>query len=386
MERLRLDDEATALKLSSLLDEEARTHSMDIPVAQPGHERCFAVGELVLSRFRVVRFLGRGGMGEVWEATDLHLGRVALKTIRAEVAASEQGLARFRREVQLARRITHTGVCRIHDLFVVPARPGHRAISFLTMEYLAGVTLAERMRSNGPLTLAEAESVALQICSAVQSIHDAGIIHRDLKASNIMLVADPAVPGQNRAVVMDLGLARETESEVGGESGITRANAVMGTPEYMAPEQFTGRNVSPAADIYALGIVFYEMVTGSRPFQAATPMGAAVMRGKRLARASSIRPDLPGRWDEAIDKCLEFDPERRFQSAKAVAAAIEGTFDPAALAEFPAVPNGGGRSFNSGCNRRRRSLVSRAFLLAALAGCAALVRPGCGGSARRDLL
>ncbi len=326
VERVRLDDETTALKLSELIgagdltiDAGDRTNSLDAPVpALRDKARAFAVDELVLNRFRIVRFLGRGGMGEVYEATDLHLGRVALKTIRPDIAASEHGLARFRREVQLARRITHGNVCRIYDLFAVPARPGHPATTFLTMEYLAGVTLAERIESSGPLPLAEAESVALQLCAAVEAIHDAGIVHRDLKAWNIMLVPDPP-----RVVVMDLGLARESESEA-GDPGITRANAVMGTPEYMAPEQFQGHGVTPAADIYALGIVFYEMVTGSRPFRGATPIGAAVMRGKRPPAASSIRRELPGRWDEVIEKCIEFDPERRFPSAGAVAAALQG--------------------------------------------------------------
>jgi serine/threonine protein kinase/tetratricopeptide (TPR) repeat protein len=326
LEKVRLQDEELGRNLTELAALDAETRTLDIPRdsrrSASAETRFFKEGELVLDRFRIVRFLGRGGMGEVYEADDLQLGKVALKTIRPEMAASPRNLLRFKREVQLARRVTDTThVCRIHDLFTIPASEHRPSASFLTMEFLPGMTLAQRIEREGPLPVPEAESVALQLCSALQAIHDSGILHRDFKSGNVMLVPRN---GETQAIVMDMGLAREAEAEGNGEAGLTMTGAVMGTPQYMAPEQFRGQTVGPATDIYALGVVLYEMVTGRRPFHASTPLAAAVMRGKRPSKASSIRPGLPPRWDEVINRCLEFEPETRWASARQVAEALAG--------------------------------------------------------------
>jgi Tfp pilus assembly protein PilF len=189
------------------------------------------------------------------------------------------------------------------------------------MEFLSGITLAQRIEREGPLPLQEAESVALQLCSALKAIHDSGIIHRDFKSNNVMLVPRN---GETYAIVMDLGLAREAQPAGTSERGLTRTGAVMGTPDYMAPEQFRGQTVTAATDIYALGIVLYEIVTGRRPFDASTPLAAAAMRGSRPSKASSIRPGLRPQWDEVINRCLEFEPEARWASAAEVAEALTG--------------------------------------------------------------
>jgi eukaryotic-like serine/threonine-protein kinase len=277
----------------------------------------FSVGALILDRFKIVRHLGTGGMGDVYEATDLELGRIALKTIRADIANSPDMLARFRKEVQLARKITGPHVCRIHELFVLTGDKNGSHNAFLTMEFLEGVTIAEKLYRYGPLPWREAQKISIEICDGLQTIHQAGIIHRDLKSQNIMLASRNEV---TCAVLMDFGLARELSARTSSnQTSHTKPGVIVGTPNYMAPEQFEGKELTPATDIYALGIVLYELVTGKHPFEASSPIEAAVLRGRRPCLASSIRPGLPRRLDEIICKCLEFDVEHRYHSAKEVA-------------------------------------------------------------------
>jgi serine/threonine protein kinase/tetratricopeptide (TPR) repeat protein len=329
--KIRMADEELGRELESLVHShsesgDAETRSMDMPLVRfqnfySPEAPSFAPNELLLDRFRIVRFVGRGGMGEVYEAEDLQLGRIALKTIRTDLAGKLRALARFRQEVQLARKVTSTSVCRIHELFPLPPGDPSGAAAFLTMEFLEGDTLCDRIAREGALPLPEAESIALQLCAAVQAIHDAGVIHRDIKSRNVMLVPRN---GATQVVVMDLGLARDSASVPDAEAGLTVPGAIMGTPEYMAPEQFAGAQATPATDVYALGVLLYEIATGKRPFQASTPMAAAVLRAKRTPSASSMREKLPRRWDGVISRCLEYEPELRYRSAIEVADALRG--------------------------------------------------------------
>jgi serine/threonine protein kinase len=262
-------------------------------------------------------------MGEVYEAEDLQLGIIALKTIRHGVASSSDAFERFRQEVQLARRVTGAQVCRIHELYLLPALGKFEATAFLTMEYLEGTTLYEKIQRNGPLPWKEALNIALQICEGLQLIHEQGIIHRDLKTSNIMLCKQA---GSTRVVLMDFGLAHdfaEDNVEMDNAASVQKTRralpqSVIGTPEYMAPEQFEAKPVSPATDIYALGVVLYEIVTGLHPYAADTPIAAAIRRAKQAPMPSSLRPNVPRQCDRVIERCLEYDPEKRFQSAKEV--------------------------------------------------------------------
>ena len=250
----------------------------------PGYGHCrdnekpmtptFAPGELILSRFRIVRLIGSGGMGEVYEATDLQLGRVALKTIRPEIAGDPGIFARFRKEVQLARKIASPSVCRIHELYLLPESSTalHQAFispqAFISMEFLDGVTLSQKIRESAPLPWPEARRITLEICEGLEAIHAAGIIHRDLKSGNVMLASRS---GTIRAVVMDFGLASEVvNSSAETATNITAASGTTGTPAYMAPEQFTGDALTPATDIYALGVMLYELVSGKHPFPSST--------------------------------------------------------------------------------------------------------------------
>ncbi len=317
VEQIRRENEEDGRLLASLIDaHNQETDPIDQPLIRfsdrPTTPPSFSAGDLVRNRFRIVRFLGRGGMGEVYEADDVGLGRIALKIIRPEIADRQPTLLRFKQEAQLARMVTSPYVCRIFEFYPEPP-------PFLTMEFLDGCTLAAQIAREGALPIPEVEEIALQLCAGLQAIHDAGVIHRDFKSHNVMLVMRKGV---TQAVVMDLGMARETAGGAAKESGITAPGTVMGTSEYMAPEQFEGRPATPATDIYALGVVLYEMVTRERPFNAPTPLAAAIRRAKRRPPASAIRKDLPGHWDEVIERCLEYDAERRYQSADEVAAAL----------------------------------------------------------------
>jgi serine/threonine protein kinase/tetratricopeptide (TPR) repeat protein len=270
----------------------------------------FLPGNLIAKRFRIVSFIGHGGMGEVYEAEDLELNdRVALKTIRTAIANSARAMARFRQEIQLARKVTHPNVCRVFDLFTTEETIGTPPIAFLTMEFLKGETLLEMIHGQGKLKPEQARPIAEQLCAGLGAAHAAGIIHRDFKSSNIMLVSD--ADRRPRAVVTDFGLARNLMPNNASREQLTQTGNVVGTPAYMAPEQLEGGAITPATDVYALGVVLYEMLTGSRPPTVRTPL-TGTNNGKRT----------PAYWDTTISRCLEHDPEKRFQSAGEVADAL----------------------------------------------------------------
>ncbi len=306
-------------------DERQRVGSA--PTVRAGAERAapppttFAPGEVVASRWKVVRFLAQGGMGEVYEAEDLELGeRVALKTVRPEVAEEAGTLDRFKREIQLARKIAHPNVCRLFDLGFHTRGEGAGAerIVFLTMELLSGEPLAQRI-GKGPLPLGEARAIAAQVAAALDAAHAAGIIHRDLKPDNILIVAEGGV---TRAVVTDFGLAR---THTGTDAFRTGTGGFLGTPAYMAPEQVEAGVLGPAVDVYAFGILLYELATGQLPFVAETPLALAVRRLTHPPIApTTYRADLDPRWERAILRCLERQPDQRYARAGEAVAALTG--------------------------------------------------------------
>jgi serine/threonine-protein kinase len=280
----------------------------------------FSPGDLLAGRFRIARFIAAGGMGEVYEAEDLELAaRVALKTIRSGIAEEAGSIDRFKREVHLARQVTHANVCRIYDVF------RHEGTTFLTMELLHGETLADRLSRAGRLSTAEARPIVSQIAAGLAAAHKVGVIHRDFKSANVMLVPDPAEEGGVRAVITDFGLARLAAAPDAGSLAATMTAGIAGTPAYMAPEQVEGGDVTSAADIYALGVVIYEMVTGERPYTGHTPLSIAVKRLKEapVSPRAHVR-DLDPAWERAILRCLERDPADRFASAADVARALGG--------------------------------------------------------------
>lgn len=283
--------------------------------APPANATLFTVGDLILGRFRIERFLKRGGMGEVYAAYDTELReRVALKTIRNDIAANRQVIEGFTREVRQARRIRHPNLVRVYDLFTTTA--GERSVRFLTMELLDGETLQEMLRQRVRLTPEECLPLLEQMAAGLDAIHREGLAHCDFKPANVFLVPEPY--GRLRAVVMDLGLA----GKVGPESATVIPTGERplggGTVPYMAPEQMRHQAVTQAADIYAFGLVMYEMVTGRRPW----PEQAARRISEDPPPPASLVPRLPSRWNQTILRCLSREHATRPSSATAVVHAL----------------------------------------------------------------
>jgi serine/threonine protein kinase/tetratricopeptide (TPR) repeat protein len=263
-------------------------------------------------------------MGEVYEAEDRTLAtRIALKVIRPETADNPQAEARFKREVQLAREVSHPNVCRLHDVGI--HRSGGNEVLFLTMELLTGTSLRDLLVRDGPLSPVEALPIVEQMAAALDAAHAAGIIHRDFKSANVMVSAGGAEEKSRRVVVTDFGLARSFSGKQNLQS-ISDSGAVLGTPAYMAPEQVEGEHVTSAADVYAFGIVLYEMMTGFRPFDGGSPFSVAARRLNELPTPpSKHRPDLAPAWEQVILRCLSRKPEDRYATAgEAVRSIREG--------------------------------------------------------------
>lgn len=279
-------------------------------------------GTVVAGRYRVVDFVGRGGMGEVYEVEDSLLHeRVGLKILAASLAMDPRANRRLKREVLLARRVTHPNVCRLFDL----GQDGD--LLFLTMELLRGEALGRRLRATGRLPITRERTVAAQMCQALEAAHKVKVIHRDFKSDNVLLVPDDgaAESMDHRVVVTDFGLARAATASIStGESSTTLRGAFVGTPTHAAPEQLLGQPITRAVDIYALGVVLYEMVTGGLlPFPVSSPAEGIHLRLRKAAPAPRlVAPALDPHWDAAILRCLERDPEARFPSVGALADAL----------------------------------------------------------------
>lgn len=293
----------------------------------------FTPDDLIDERYRVVRFLAAGGMGDVYEVFDEDIGMtLALKALQPDLADDDDQRQRFLREIRLASKVTHPNVCRIYGSGI-HLRDDGVPQPYLTMELLAGETLAARLERRGRLEPEETLDITRQLASALDAAHAAGIVHRDFKTGNIMLVPSP--PGgsneagspQERVVVTDFGLARATESEDQRQHFITMAedSELVGTAAFMAPEQVLGEEQTAATDIYALGVVIFSMLCGKMPFAAEGLLPAAVARLQQRPRSlRSLRPEMPRTWDQVTSRCLERRPDDRFSRAADVVAALEG--------------------------------------------------------------
>ncbi len=274
----------------------------------------FLPGVVVAGRYRVAGLLGRGGMGEVYRATDLTLGQaVALKFLPESMSRDDRALARFYNEARMARQVTHPNVCRVYDIGEFEGQ------HYISMEFVDGEDLSTLLRRIGRMPTDKATEVARKMCAGLAAAHEKGVLHRDLKPANVM------IDGRGNVVLMDFGLA--------GLTAQTQADVRSGTPAYMSPEQLAGTEVTIKSDIYALGLVMYEIFTGRRAFEAGTLMELMQMQ-ERAAPVSvcSVARDLDPKVERAIFRCLEHDPTGRPASAMAVAAALGGDALAAALA------------------------------------------------------
>ena len=304
------DDRDLFAQVMSLLEADDKSGPLDsAPTAS-----AFPVPQVVAGRFRIIRYISEGGMGTVYEAEDLTLGdRVALKTIRSDIVSNRRAVERFKREISLGKKVTHPNVCRVHDLGVGRAEDGTEFL-FLTMQFLSGETLASRIK-RGPVPTSEASPLIEDMTAALSAAHQADVIHRDFKSGNVMLVN-----GASRvcAVVTDFGLARQVHDDV----SLTET-AMVGSVSYMAPEQIRGEALTPGTDIYALGVVMYEMVTGELPFKGDSKIIVALKHlNEEPKPPGEICPNLEPRWQEVILGCLRKAPEERLQSAEEVREAL----------------------------------------------------------------
>jgi tetratricopeptide (TPR) repeat protein len=283
--------------------------------------RALAPGDLVAGRYRIERFIAAGGMGEVYAALDRELGeRIALKTVHPERAAEHRVVERFRREIGLARRVTHPNVCRTFDVGFHERRPGEPPLIFLTMELVDGRTLAGRIADGGALPIADACAIARMVAEALAAAHEAGVVHGDVKSNNVLL-REPrrGESGRTRVVVTDFGLALTATSEDGAVDG----EGAIGTPEYMAPEQLEGKLPTAASDVYAAGVMLYEMLTGRLPFPDIDAPGGLGMRlQEEPPSPRAARAEIPAGLDALVRRAMARRPEERFADGAALAAAL----------------------------------------------------------------
>ena len=309
----------TGLATPSVAEAALRRGKSDSPVGRLASSPSldgggFSPGTILGERYRIIGLVGRGGMGEVYRADDLKLGQpVALKFLPEKLASEPAFIERFYAEVRHARGVSHPNVCRVYDVGEIEGR------HFLSMEYVDGEDLASLLRRIGRLPPDKAIDIAREMCAGLSAAHDKGVLHRDLKPGNVM------IDGRGRAKITDFGLAVGVDDDKGGAE-------VSGTPAYMAPEQLAGRGASIQSDIYALGLVLYELFTGRKAFEAAT---LAEWRRKHAEEQptspSTVTPGFDPVVERVILRCLEKDPKARPSSVAKVAAALPGG-DPLAAA------------------------------------------------------
>jgi len=290
------------------------------------------IGTIVGARYEIVGTLGKGGMGMVFKAKDRVLDEVvALKILRPDVAGSGEMAQRFRREIKLARKVRHRNVCGIYEY------DEEKGLAYIAMEYIEGIDLKRMLRERGGLPPAEAFDVAIQLARGLEAIHEIGVIHRDLKTANAMI--------DNHGVVrlMDFGIAKKYDTD--GSVGATAVGHIIGTPEYMSPEQARGEKIDYRSDLYALGVMVFELFTGKVPFQAETPIATIF---KHLQDPPPLdgpaAAALPATVIPVLARCLSKDPETRYPNAEAVVDALRA-------AQAEAFPGGGATTALSGRSR-----------------------------------
>ncbi len=273
------------------------TKTLQMPV------QALSPGEVFAGRYRVIEELGRGGMGKVYRAEDIELNEeVALKLVKSEIATDKETIERFKNELKLARKIRHRNVGGMYELMEAEGKP------FITMEYVDGRDLKSAIKKKERLTEQEAISIAKQVCEGLSEAHELGVIHRDLKPQNIM------IDKENHAKIMDFGIARSIKAP-----GVTATGMIIGTPNYISPEQAEGEEADHRSDIYSFGVILYEMVTGSVPFKGETAFSVALKHKTQLPQdPRKLNPEVSEDFSRLILICMEKDRERRYQSAEEI--------------------------------------------------------------------
>ena len=279
-------------------------------------------GILLANRYQIIQMLGEGGMGAVYKANDIELDRViALKVIRPELASNPEILQRFKQELILARQVTDRNVIRIFDLGEA------NGIRFITMEYVEGESLYHILRRQGKVPINEAVEIMRQMLSGLQAAHREGVIHRDFKPGNIMR------DSQGRIVVMDFGLARSLEGD-----GMTRTGTMMGTMEYMSPEQAQAKELDARSDIFTVGLICYELLTGKMPYHADSVVASLSSECRSGRRLLPIGTRAFPPVSELVSRCLERDPADRWQSAQEILDRIDEVQGKRPLSVLPTPP------------------------------------------------
>ena len=310
------------------------------------------IGTVLGGRYEILELLGQGGMGAVYKAADREVDRVvAVKVIRPEMASNPEILARFKQELVLSSKVTDRNVIRIYDLGEA------QGLKFITMEFLEGDNLHYILKDRKKLEVHEAVEIMEQVASGLAAAHREGIIHRDLKPANIMR------DKTGRVVVMDFGLARTFSGD-----GMTQTGMMLGTMEYMSPEQAQGMDVKASSDIFTVGLILYELLAGTTPFYAESAIASLLMRTQRRASPLvDVDKNIPATLSNIVAKCLEKDPTNRYQSAEALVADLRAWQG-----------KGGGQTISAPAARRESSNRTLPWPRIAIAGC--LVAAVAGGA------
>ena len=258
-----------------------------------------SIGSIFARRYQIVEEIGRGGMGTVYKVLDKEINeKIAIKVLKPEIASDEKTIERFRNELKLTRKISHQNVCRMYDIV------NEWGVYFITMEYVSGEDLKSTILRLGQVSVGKTLLIAKQICKGLAEAHRLGVVHRDLKPHNII------IDRGGEARIMDFGIAQSRKT-----AGITEAGVLIGTPEYMSPEQAEGKELDSRSDIYSLGVIMFELLTGTVPFKADTPLKVAMMhKTESPPDPRSINPQIPKDLSALILQCLEKNKNKRFSS------------------------------------------------------------------------
>ncbi len=335
---------------TNLFSLEGTGHKQTETIEEPKEQ--LSIGSTFAGRYQIIEELGKGGMGKVYKVLDKEIDeKVALKLVNPEIASDEKTIERFRNELKFARKITHKNVCRMHDL------SKEKGTYYITMEFVPGEDLKSTLKRVGHLSIGKTVFIASQVCEGLAEAHHLGVVHRDLKPQNIML------DKEGNARIMDFGIARSLKGK-----GVTTEGMIIGTPSYMSPEQVEAAKVDQRSDIYSLGVILYEMMTGVVPFDGETPLSIALKHKTEKPRhPRELNEQIPDELNRVVLKCMEKNREDRYQGVKELLSELSTiekgipTTDMTLPKKKPAVPVKISRKF------RVKKLLMPVFVVIAIA-------------------